>query len=272
MNKKIAAIIAAVIVIIIAVIGTTLYVNSANNVEQLKSPTMTNRVRVNKASETSSNPSDKDKNATKTDKKDQFEELQTADSAIDYLKKQLGYANNDDIIGGGVEKDADTGNKYFLIQLKSLSAVLKNGAGGTIGYYKVYPSGAWSDTPQPEAEKKTDTNNDNKNNTNNNDKDENKPNTKVTYQKDDGSVVKKIAEQNHGASVVNSAADATKIISDSNNNNSDLTYETVSSVNDQYVIHATSNKMKENGGTGSAGDYLVEKDGTYYLITDVKVE
>lgn len=272
MNKKMAAIIAAVIVIIIAVIGTTLYVNSANNVEHLKSPEMTNRVRVNKENGDNNTTATKDKTEGKTDKKDQFEELQTPDSAIDYLKKQLGYANNDDIIGGGVEKDADTGNKYFLIQLKSLSAVVKNGAGGTIGYYKVYPSGAWSDTPQPEAEKKTDANNDNKNNTNNNDKNTNHNNTKVTYHKDDGSAVKKIAEQNHGASVVNSAADATKIISDSNNNNSDLTYETLSSANDQYVIHTTSSKMKENGGTGSAGDYLVEKDGTYYLITDVKVE
>ncbi|MDF7627110.1 hypothetical protein PUF88_04205 [Lactobacillaceae bacterium L1_55_11] len=68
--------------------------------------------------------------------------INSNDQAVSYVEQQLGYQNNSDI-SGGAEFKQDASGSYYIVQLRDLKSVLQNGAGGTIGYYQVYPNGEW---------------------------------------------------------------------------------------------------------------------------------
>ncbi|WEV54462.1 hypothetical protein OZX65_06970 [Leuconostocaceae bacterium ESL0723] len=68
--------------------------------------------------------------------------INTNDQAVSYIEQQLGYQNNSNI-SGGAEFKQDASGSYYIVQLRDLNSVLQNGAGGTIGYYQVYPNGDW---------------------------------------------------------------------------------------------------------------------------------
>lgn len=62
--------------------------------------------------------------------------------AENFIKKMLGYTNNDDIVSGSSASE-EKGNPVYTVQIKSLKALSNTGGGGTIGYYKVYSDGNW---------------------------------------------------------------------------------------------------------------------------------
>lgn len=72
--------------------------------------------------------------------------INSGEQAEQYIKNQLGYLENNDITSGSTQAN-DAAGTYYVVQLKRLIAVTQNGGGGTIGYYKVYSSGNWSQLP-----------------------------------------------------------------------------------------------------------------------------
>ncbi|CAK8054359.1 hypothetical protein [Eupransor demetentiae] len=145
--KKYIAITVAIIVIALGAFGL-----SQKQSSKSKSTSSSQRLSHTKSSASSSKASSSSQATSSTSKPSDSSSTSSSttasvnisnnDQAADYLKQKLGY-QNDNNIEAGVTTGQDQNGNYYLIQLKSISSVVQNGAGGTIGYYKLYQNGQW---------------------------------------------------------------------------------------------------------------------------------